>query len=158
MLTVGDQAPQIDLTDEDGRAVALHSLLSRPVVLYFYPKDNTPGCTAEACAFRDAYEDFLDAGADVIGISSDNPRSHAGFRAKHRLPFRLMSDRVGAARRAFRIPRTLGVLPGRATFVIAAGGRIIYSYNSAFSPDQHVANALVALQLEQANLLGSAAG
>ena len=104
MLQAGDQAPDVALVDESGARTTLHALLDRPVVLYFYPKDDTPGCTAEACAFRDAYESFTDAGADVVGVSSDSQHAHAAFKARHRIPFRLMSDPDANARTAFGVP------------------------------------------------------
>lgn len=144
MLTAGDSVPNVMLVDERGAHVPLASLLDRPLVLYFYPKDDTPGCSAEACRFRDDYEDFVAAGAEVIGVSSDDAQSHARFREKYRLPFRLMSDPDGSGRTAFGIPKTFGVLPGRATFVIA-GGTIVYAFNSQFAPRQHVKRALSAL-------------
>jgi len=145
MLNSGDMIPDAFLIDESGAQVKLSALLEKPLVLYFYPKDNTPGCTVEACGFRDSYEAFVEAGADVIGVSSDSEQSHARFRAKHNLPYRLMSDKGGVARRAFGVPNTWGILPGRATFVIGRDGRIIYAFNSQFTPDTHVKNALVAL-------------
>jgi thioredoxin-dependent peroxiredoxin len=145
MLTSGDMIPDASLIDGNGARVKLDALLQKPLVLYFYPKDNTPGCTVEACGFRDAYDAFVEAGAEVIGVSSDNERSHSRFREKHNLPYRLMSDTGGAARRAFGVPSTWGILPGRATFVIGRDGRIIYAFNSQFTPDAHVKNALAAL-------------
>ncbi|HUA08574.1 MAG TPA: peroxiredoxin [Candidatus Acidoferrales bacterium] len=146
VLGKGDSIPYVTLVDDDGASVALTSLIDRPIVLYFYPKDDTPGCTAEACRFRDEYEAFVDAGADVIGVSSDGAQSHARFRERHRLPFRLMSDPGGAARKAFGIPATFGILPGRATFVIARDAKILYSFNSQFAPHQHVQRALSAVR------------
>ncbi|HTX57874.1 MAG TPA: peroxiredoxin [Candidatus Acidoferrales bacterium] len=147
MLARGDRIPDVTFVDTSGERVALTALVDRPIVLYFYPKDDTPGCSAEACRFRDQYEAFVAAGADVIGVSSDDPKSHARFREKYQLPFRLMSDPGGAARKAFGVPSTLGILPGRATFVIARDGKIIYTFNSQFTPDRHVANALAALRV-----------
>jgi thioredoxin-dependent peroxiredoxin len=147
MLTRGDHIPDVPLVDADGSTVLLGSLIDRPLVLFFYPKDNTPGCTAEVCAFRDDYEAFVEAGADVIGVSSDDNQSHANFRERHRLPYRLMSDPGGAARKAFGIPKTLGILPGRATFVINRQGTILYAFNSQFAPERHVKNALEALRV-----------
>jgi len=88
------------------------------VVLYFYPKDETPGCTAEACAFRDSYEIFVDAGAEVVGVSGDSVDSHERFAEHHELPFILISDKGGALRRQYGVKATLGVWPGRVTFVI----------------------------------------
>jgi thioredoxin-dependent peroxiredoxin len=147
MLSRGARIPDVTLVDTDGSQVTLASLVDRPIVLYFYPKDDTPGCSAEACRFRDDYEAFVAAGADVIGVSADDGRSHARFREKYNLPFRLMSDPDGAARKAFGIPNTLGILPGRATFVIDHDGKILYSFNSQFLPQRHVSNALAALRV-----------
>ena len=146
MLNRGGRVPDVMLVDADGNPVALSMLTGRPLVLFFYPKDDTPGCTMEACSFRDAYQSFVDAGAEVIGVSSDSADSHARFRGKHRLPYRLFSDPGGRARRAFGVPKTLGILPGRATFVIGADGAILYAFNSQFQPERHVANALQALR------------
>jgi peroxiredoxin Q/BCP len=146
MLSRGDRAPEVSFVDEDHNRVALSSLLSKTLVLFFYPKDDTPGCTAEACGFRDSYGDFESAGAEVIGVSSDDTSSHDRFRARHRLPFRLLSDPDGTARRAFGVPNTFGILPGRATFVISPDGTIAYAFNSQFAPQKHVANALAAIK------------
>ena len=145
MLANGDRIPNVPLVDADGTTVLLGSLVDRPLVLFFYPKDNTPGCTVEVCAFRDDYQAFVEAGADVIGVSSDDNQSHATFRERHRLPYRLMSDPGGEARKAFGIPKTLGILAGRATFVIDCEGTILYAFNSQFAPLRHVKNALAAL-------------
>ena len=145
MRTAGERAPNVTLIAADGTRATLRDLLERPLVLYFYPKDDTPGCTAEACAFRDAYEAFTDAGADVIGVSSDSGEAHAKFASRHRLPFRLMSDPDGSARRAFGVPKTFGIIPGRATFVIDRDGTIRYAFNAQFMATEHVANALHAL-------------
>jgi peroxiredoxin Q/BCP len=146
MLDTGDTAPDVAFVDENGALVPLRVLLGRTLVLYFYPKDDTPGCTMEACGFRDAYNDFLDAGAEVIGVSADNAASHARFRERHKLPFRLLSDPGEAARKAFKVPNTFGILPGRATFVIEPGGRIVYAFNSQFNPQGHIKNALAAIK------------
>jgi len=145
MLAVGQSVPEVSLIDEHGERVELRALLDRPLVLFFYPKDNTPGCTMEVCGFRDAYETFLHAGAAIVGVSSDGEASHARFREKHHLPYRLLTDRGGVARRAFAVPNTWGVLPGRATFVIDTDGTIVSSFNSQFTPEAHISNALAAL-------------
>ena len=124
-LDVGDRAPDFTLPDQTGTKVSLKALCEKgPVVLYFYPKDETPGCTAEACAFRDQYADFVDAGATVVGVSDDSVASHAAFAANHRLPFTLLSDADRALEKAYGVKRTLGLIPGRVTFVIDAGGVI----------------------------------
>ena len=145
MLAAGDRAPDVTLVDATGASVRLSTLLDRPLVLYFYPKDNTPGCTIEACSFRDEYSSFVDRGAEVIGVSSDDGRSHESFSEKLHLPFRLMTDLAAKARTAFDVPKTFGVLPGRATFVIDTSGTVRYSFNSQFAPAKHVETALAAL-------------
>jgi peroxiredoxin Q/BCP len=137
----GDAAPAFSLPDQNGKPVSLADFKGRSVVLYFYPKDDTPGCTRESCAFRDAYEDFEEAGAEVIGISSDSPESHQKFAARHRLPFTLVSDAGGQVRKAYGVPATLGLLPGRVTFVIDREGIVRHVFNSQFNPTQHVAEA-----------------
>jgi peroxiredoxin Q/BCP len=137
----GDAAPAFSLPNQDGKLVSLADFKGRAVVLYFYPKDDTPGCTRESCAFRDAYEDFQEAGAEVIGISSDSSESHKKFAARHRLPFTLVSDAGGQVRKAYGVPATLGLLPGRVTFVIDREGTVRHVFNSQFNPTQHVAEA-----------------
>lgn len=152
MLGRGDRIPNLTLQDERGTALSLYALLGRPLVLFFYPKDETPSCTAEACAFRDAYEQFVQLGAAVVGVSSGDAVSHARFVRKHALPFRLMTDPGGAVRRALQIPKTLGVLPGRVTFVIAADGTILHAFTSQFRTTKHVAEALQALRATKGSM------
>lgn len=136
-------APPTSFTDESGATVSLESLLGRKtIVLYFYPKDETPGCTVEACSFRDHYEDFVAAGAEVIGVSADDAASHEAFKAKHRLPFRLLTDPAGLAAKAFGVKKTLGLLPGRVTFVIDRQGVIRHRFDSQLRVQKHVAEAL----------------
>ena len=151
-IAVGDEAPDFALPDASGRMVRLREFRGKkPVVLFFYPKDETPGCTKEACSFRDAYEEFVQAGAEVIGISSDDEASHRRFAERHRLPFTLLADHGGKVRRAFGVPTTLGLLPGRVTYVIDRAGIVRHVFNSQLQATQHVAEALAALRrLEQA--------
>jgi peroxiredoxin Q/BCP len=145
-LGAGDAAPDFALEDQHGRTVRLSDFRGRKnVVVYFYPKDDTPGCTKESCAFRDQYTAFLDAGAEVIGISSDSARSHEAFAAKHRLPFRLLADVGGAVRAAFGVPRTAGLLPGRVSYVIDREGVIRHAFNSQLAATRHVDEALEVL-------------
>src|SRR5512138_38305 len=118
MITEGRKAPDFSLPDQDGKMHKLSEYRGKPVVLYFYPKDDTPGCTKEACSFRDQYEDFVAAGAEVLGVSSDDEAAHRKFTEKYRLPFTLLSDRGGAVRKLYKVPATLGLLPGRVTYVI----------------------------------------
>ncbi len=142
-LGVGDRAPDFTLPDQDGEAVSLRELLaSGCLVLYFYPKDDSPGCTAEACSFRDEHQGLAEAGATVVGVSSDDVESHRRFAEKHRLPFRLLSDRGGELRKRFRVPRTLGLIDGRVTYVIDAQGVIRHVFNSQLRTRQHVEEAL----------------
>ena len=112
----GTESPDVTLKLQDGRSVRLADYRGeRAVVLFFYPKDNTPVCTAEACSFRDAYDDLAGLDAEVIGVSGDTAASHQKFAEKYNLPFPLASDADGAVRRAFGVPQTLGFLPGRTT-------------------------------------------
>ena len=122
-IQVGDKAPDFTLPSQAGEQVRLSDRLGeRVVVLYFYPKDETPGCTKEACAFRDSYEVFGEAGAEVIGVSSDSVDKHVAFAGHHSLPFTLLSDEGGQVRKSYGVPSTLGVLPGRVTYVIDRSG------------------------------------
>lgn len=142
-VRVGDKAPEFELTAHTGGAVSLKRFIGKkPVIVYFYPMDDTPGCTAESCAFRDSYEDFSDAGAEVIGISSDSPESHRRFAERHRLPFALLTDDGGAVRKLFGVPSTLGLLPGRVTYVIDKQGIVRHIFSSQFNPKKHVQEAL----------------
>ncbi|HEX4600558.1 MAG TPA: peroxiredoxin [Gemmatimonadales bacterium] len=143
---VGDVAPDFTLPDQWGKAVRLRDLLAeRPLVLYFYPKDATPGCTLEARAFRDSYEQFTDAGAEVVGVSSDSVASHRRFAARHALPFILLSDQGGAVRQLYGVEKTLGILPGRATYVIDGAGVVRHVFSSQLQATRHRTEALAAL-------------
>jgi peroxiredoxin Q/BCP len=140
--TVGALAPDFTLPDQTGTPVHLQDLRGKWVVLYFYPKDNTPGCTAEACSFRDSHEDFVDEGAVVIGVSSDSTESHAGFASKHELPFTLVSDEDGGLRKAYNVKKSLGLLPGRVTYVIDPNGIIRKVFSSQMGATKHHTEAL----------------
>ena len=146
-VQVGDKAPNFTLPNNAGAQVSLSDFLGKKdIVLYFYPKDNTPGCTNEACAFRDSYEVFKEAGAEVIGISSDSAETHEQFAKRHRLPFVLLSDAGGAIRKQYGVPTTLGLLPGRVTYIIDKQGTVRYIFSSQFTPEKHVSEALKTLQ------------
>jgi thioredoxin-dependent peroxiredoxin len=140
--TVGQPAPDFTLPDQDGTPVSLSSLKGDWVVVYFYPKDDTPGCTAESCSFRDNFEDFTDVGARVVGISSDSVESHKAFAAKHHLPFTLLADVDGGVRKAFGVSKTLGIIPGRVTYVIDPEGVVRHRFSSQFKPKSHIDEAL----------------
>jgi len=153
-IQVGDKAPDFTLPSQSGEPVRLQDRLGqRVVVLYFYPKDDTRGCTAEACAFRDSHEAFTNAGAEVIGISSDSTSRHAAFAGRHQLPFTLVSDQGGQIRKSYGVPTTLGILPGRVTYVIDRTGTVRHVFNSMTNIGQHINDALDVvrrLQAEQA--------
>jgi len=146
-IGLGDTAPDFTLPSHSGEQVSLHDLLARgPVVLYFYPEDNTSGCTAEACSFRDSYEVFKDAGVEVAGISSDSVASHENFASRNQLPFILLSDTGGVVRKQYGVPSTLGVLPGRVTYVIDREGVIRHMFSSQMGATKHVSEALRMIQ------------
>ncbi|MBY0356945.1 MAG: peroxiredoxin [Candidatus Obscuribacterales bacterium] len=142
-LKIGDPAPTVTLPDQNNKPVSLSDLYGKKVVvLFFYPKDNTSVCTAEACSFRDQYSEFKDLGAEVIGISSDSASSHSQFAGKHQLPYKLLSDEKGAARKAFTVPNTMGIMPGRVTYVIDKSSKIRYIFNSQLDGPKHVSEAM----------------
>ena len=150
-VQVGDTAPDFTLPSQSGDRVRLRDRLGeRIVVLYFYPKDNTSGCTAEACAFRDSHEVFTEAGAEVIGVSSDSAERHAAFAGKHNLPFTLLSDQGGRVRKQYGVPAVLGLLPGRVTYVIDRQGTVRHVFNSMTNINQHVGDALEVVRQLQA--------
>lgn len=151
MLKEGDRLPDVTLPGSNGD-VRLHDLLGKQaLVVYFYPKDETAGCTKEACSFRDSYEDFKAAGAEVIGISGDTVASHDAFARHHRLPFILLSDPGAKARIAFGVGKKLGMFQRRVTFVFDKAGvaRLVFESDLRFT--KHVTEALdIVKQLERA--------
>lgn len=146
-LVVGDQVPFFESTDQFGQPFKSDSVIGvRPAVVYFYPKNQTPGCTSEACSFRDNYEDFKDLGAEVIGISSDSVSSHERFMKRNSLPFILLSDSKKEIQRLFKLPKLLfGLYTKRITFVVDATGKVAYVHDS-MRPSGHISNALKILQ------------
>jgi thioredoxin-dependent peroxiredoxin len=146
-IQVGDRAPGFSATTQDGQQVCLNDFLGKKaLVLFFYPKDGTPVCTKEACAFRDSYEKFLDAGAEVIGVSSDSNQSHRAFADRLHLPFLLISDTDGSLRTAFGVSKALGFIPGRVTYVIDESGIVRLIFKAQFASEQHVLKALAAMR------------
>jgi peroxiredoxin Q/BCP len=134
-------------TDQNGNAFDASELIGKkPLVIYFYPKDFTPGCTKEACSFRDRYEDFQELGAEVIGISGDSESSHQRFAKKYNLPFTLLSDSNGKLRRQFGVKKSmLGLIPGRETFIFDADGKLVLKFNS-LNAEPHIRKALKTLK------------
>jgi peroxiredoxin Q/BCP len=150
-IQAGDKAPDFTLPAQNGEQVRLTSRLGeRVVVLYFYPKDETPGCTKEACAFRDSYEAFTEAGAEVIGVSNDSVDKHVAFTEHHKLPFTLVSDEKGQLRKTYGVLATLGLLPGRVTYVIDRTGTVRHVFNSQTNIGRHVNDALDVVKKLQA--------
>jgi len=143
-IVVGSTIPSFELPDQYGNLVNVaESIGKNNLVIYFYPKDDTPGCTAEACSFRDQFEVFRDSGAEVFGISSDSIEKHRNFAEKHHLPFKLLSDVNKKVRKLFGVPSDfLGLLPGRVTYIIDKSGVARYVFNSQFNAEKHVVEAL----------------
>jgi peroxiredoxin Q/BCP len=142
-LKIGDRAPDFTLSSSKGEKVSLSDFAGKKtVVLYFYPKDDTPGCTVEACDFRDSHEVFVGSGAEVIGVSSDSQESHARFVKKYELPMVMLSDPGGEVRARYGVKSTFGIFPGRVTFVIDPGGVVRYVFSSQLRVTDHVKKAL----------------
>jgi thioredoxin-dependent peroxiredoxin len=146
-LQVGDKIPNFIAKDTQGNDFDSQSIVGqKPLVIYFYPKDNTPGCTAQACSFRDQYEDFTDLGAEVIGISSDSSKSHEKFATRYKLPFILLSDYDKKIRNSFGVPSGMfGLLPGRVTYVADKNGIIKMIFDSMMAT-KHIPKALEAIK------------
>ena len=145
-VKVGEPAPDFTLEDQNGTQVSLRDFGGKAVVLYFYPKDDTPGCTAESCAFRDQYEVFKAAGAEVIGISGDSAQTHQKFSNKHQLPFILLSDKGNKVRQLYGATAAFGLFPGRVTYVINPEGNVQYVFDSMFNFKGHVEETLKQVQ------------
>ncbi len=142
-LQIGDKIPNFTAKDTNDNDFDSNTILGqKPVVIYFYPKDNTPGCTAQACSFRDQYEDFTDLGAEVIGISGDTVASHEKFAKRYKLPFLLLSDNSGKLRKLFGVKTNLlGLIPGRVTYVADKTGTIQLIFDSMMAT-KHIPKAL----------------
>ncbi|MCL6462048.1 peroxiredoxin Q/BCP [Flavobacterium micromati] len=146
-LKIGDKIPNFTAKDANGTDFDSQNIVGqKPLVIYFYPKDNTPGCTTQACSFRDQYEDFKDLGAEVIGISSDTVASHLKFSKQFKLPFILLSDFDKKIRKAFGVPTGMfGLLPGRVTYVTDKNGVIKMIFDSMLAA-KHIPKALQAIK------------
>ncbi len=142
-LQIGDKIPNFIAKDTNNNDFDSTTIVGqKPVVIYFYPKDNTPGCTAQACSFRDQYEDFTDLGAEVIGISGDSVTSHEKFAKRYKLPFQLLSDNSGKLRKLFGVKTNLlGLIPGRVTYVADKTGTVQLIFDSIMAT-KHIPKAL----------------
>lgn len=146
-MKIGDKLKPFSLQNENGEIVNIDANFGQPLVIYFYPKDDTPGCTKEACAFRDSFEEFTNAGVTVFGVSADSPKSHLAFKEKYRLPFSLLTDRGNQLRKTWNVPSSLfGLLPGRVTYIFDKKGILLHLFNSQLRAEQHISEALVILQ------------
>jgi peroxiredoxin Q/BCP len=143
-IEVGSQIPKFALKDQNGNVFDVSQLIGKKnLVVYFYPKDDTPGCTKEACTFQDMYEDFKDVDAEVIGISGQSVESHHAFAKKYNLTFTLLADEGNEIRKSFGVPASFfGLLPGRVTYVVNKKGEVIYTFNSQLNAEKHVSEAM----------------
>jgi len=146
-LKVGQHIPQFALPDQDGKLFSSNEIVGKkPFVIFFYPKDYTPGCTLEVCSFRDSYEEFTELGAQVIGISTDSENTHRRFASKYRLPFKLLADKHKEVRGLFKVENKLfNLLPGRETYLVSREGVILMVFNSV-NASRHMKKALNALK------------
>jgi len=145
-LQVGNPLPPFTLTDQSGTEHHSNQLGGQPLVLFFYPKDDTPGCTAEVCAFRDDISAFEALGAHVWGVSGDDASSHGRFAQRHSLPFPLLVDQGNSVRKALGVPGVLGLIPGRVTYVVDGSGVVRFVFNNLLDGAAHAREALAALR------------
>jgi peroxiredoxin Q/BCP len=146
-VQVGDKAPNFILPSQMGDNVALSEYLGKKnIVLYFYPKDESTGCTREACKFRDSYEELTNLGAEVLGVSAQGVESHKSFATHHGLPFLLLSDVDHKVRQLYGVQSTLGLIPGRVTYIIDKKGVVRHIFSSQTQAERHVEEATKALQ------------
>jgi thioredoxin-dependent peroxiredoxin len=146
-VQVDDKAPDFTLPSQMGDNVTLSEYFGKKnVVLYFYPKDETTGCTKEACAFRDSYDIFTGLGAEVLGVSGQSVESHKSFASHHSLPFLLLSDEDNKVRKLYGVPANLGIIPGRVTYIIDKKGVVRHVFNSQYQPQKHIEEAKQVLE------------
>ena len=147
-IQVGDKIPVFSLKDQNGEEFDTSDYIGNTtMVIYFYPKDDTPGCTKEACKFRDSYEEFTDRNVKVIGISADDTQSHKDFAAKYNLPFTLLSDPDNKVRKLFGVKSNMfGMIPGRVTYIVNNKGIVQFMYDNMFNAEKHIDKALEALK------------
>ncbi|NVO11767.1 MAG: peroxiredoxin [Bacteroidales bacterium] len=147
-IEIGDSIPTFSLKDQNGNQVDINTVIGKKkLVIYFYPKDDSPGCTKEACYFRDQFDVFNQADAMIIGISGQSVESHNKFAEKYKLNYTLLSDEENNVRKLFGVPTNLfGLLPGRVTYIINKEGKVVYIFNSQTKVAEHVDEALKILK------------
>jgi len=147
-LEAGSKIPNFSLKNQHGNNIHVSDFIGKKnLVIYFYPKDDTPGCTAEACSFRDEYEDFVELGAEVIGIRADSVESHKKFAEKCHLSFTLLSDIDNQVRKQFGVPIDMfGLIPGRVSYIIDKSGIIQHIFKAQLNAKKHISVALKTLK------------
>jgi peroxiredoxin Q/BCP len=147
-ISIGDTCPSFSLQNQHGKIINIQDYIgSKNLVIYFYPKDNTPGCTKEACSFRDAMQDLNNLDCEVFGVSADSVTSHKKFADQFRLTFNLLSDIGNEVRKSFKVPANLfGLVPGRVTYVINKDGKVVHIINSQTNPDKHIKETIEVLK------------
>jgi len=147
-MKIGEQCPDFSGLNQFGEQINSHDYIGdKNIVVFFYPKDFTPGCTKEVCEFRDDYDEFTKYNCEIIGISSDSLKSHLDFSKRYKLKYHLLSDSKNTIRKLFQVPRNLfGLIPGRVTFVINTDGTVIGMYNSLANSTSHISYALKCLK------------
>lgn len=144
MIQIGEKLPEFSLPDQTGQERNIYDLMGpKGIVIFFYPKDESPGCTKQACMFRDSFDEFTRIGIGLVGISSDSVQSHKGFAENHKLPFTILSDKGGKIRNNIKIPANLlGLLPGRVTLLLDNGGVIRHIINSQIKIEAHIEESI----------------
>lgn len=147
-IKIGDKCPYFSLLDQNGEMVAIKEIIGeKNIVIYFYPKDNTWGCTKQACSFRDSFQDFIDLGCEVIGISTDSVDSHKMFSTKYNLNFKILSDVDDEVREKFGVPKSLfGIIKGRVTYIIDKKGNVAWIFNSQLNAEGHISKSIEVLK------------
>jgi peroxiredoxin Q/BCP len=147
-IKIGEKCPDFSLLDQNGELITIKNIIGeKNIVIYFYPKDNTWGCTKQACSFRDSFQDFVDLGCEVIGISTDSVASHKLFSTKYNLNFKILSDVDDEVRAKFGVPKSLfGLIKGRVTYIIDKKGDVVWKFNSQLNSEAHISKAIEVLK------------